>query len=179
MDEVVVRPADLADESSLLALDRAGWTPGSGFPSYERRQRDTFFTESRRPEGLLVAVLEGRPVGYVMVKAKSPLEEAAHVYGLWGLLVDPGVRRRGVASALLTAAERAARAQGARKLSLHVLGSNRAAQALYERMGYVVEGRYREEFLIDGDYVDDVSLGKFLVAPTLRQPEVDAAESST
>jgi RimJ/RimL family protein N-acetyltransferase len=90
MDEVVVRPADLADESSLLALDRAGWTPG-----------------------------------------------------------------------------------------LHVLGSNRAAQALYERMGYVVEGRYREEFLIDGDYVDDVSLGKFLVTPTLRQPEVDAAGSST
>jgi ribosomal protein S18 acetylase RimI-like enzyme len=164
MGEVTVRPAVAADENELLALDSTGWPPGTGFPSYARKRGGTFFTEKRRPEGVLVAVLDGRVAGYVMVKPKVAVEEAAHVFGLWGLVVSPAVRRRGVASALLAAAEQAAIAQGARKLSLHVLGTNTAAMALYERSGYMVEGRYRDEFLIDGRYVDDVSLGKFLTA---------------
>ena len=55
--------------------------------------------------------------------------------------------------------------RGAKKLSLRVLGSNTAAIRLYERHGYVVEGRYVDELLIGGEYVDDVILGK------LRRPE--------
>jgi RimJ/RimL family protein N-acetyltransferase len=37
-----------------------------------------------------------------------------------------------------------------------VLGTNPAARALYEAYGFVVEGVQREEFLLDGRYVDDV-----------------------
>lgn len=59
-------------------------------------------------------------------------------------------------------AERVARESAATKLSLRVLGSNTAAIRLYERHGYLVEGRYVNEFLIDGEYVDDVTLAKFL-----------------
>jgi len=43
-----------------------------------------------------------------------------------------------------------------------VLASNTPAIRLYERHGHQVEGRYRDEFLIDGAYVDDITLGKFL-----------------
>src|SRR5262249_17913356 len=103
-------------------------------------------------------------VGYVGVMPKMKLPEAAHVFNVRGLVVAPEARRLGVASALLEAAERVAAERGARKLSLQVLGGNATAMRLYERHGYTVEGRFVEEFLIDGQYVDDVNLTK-TIAP--------------
>ena len=58
-------------------------------------------------------------------------------------------RGRGAARALLAAAERA-RAQGARRLTLRVLGHNTPARELYEAEGYVVEGVLPGEFLWRG-----------------------------
>lgn len=161
-DGLVVRAAVADDDAGMLSLDRIGWTPGSGFPSFQHDRDTQFFNERRRPEGFLVVVLGGRIVGYAAVREKIPFAEGAHVQAVWGLVVDPAVRRQGIASALLTGAEELARSRGARKLSLHVLGSNTAALALYERRGYTVEGRYRDEFLIDGAYVDDLTLTKRL-----------------
>ena len=43
-----------------------------------------------------------------------------------------------------------------RPLTLRVLGRNERARALYSALGFVVEGILREEFLLDGQYVDDV-----------------------
>jgi ribosomal protein S18 acetylase RimI-like enzyme len=158
----VVRPATAADDAALLALDRVAWTPGSGFPSVRDREPAAFFNERRKPDDHLVAEVDGEVAGYVAVTAKGPFAESAHVFALWSLVVSVDVRRRGVATALLEAAERAAAARGATKLSLHVLGTNDAALRLYERHGYLVEGRHRDEFLIDGAAVDDLTLAKWL-----------------
>jgi RimJ/RimL family protein N-acetyltransferase len=68
----------------------------------------------------------------------------------------------GAASALLAAAEQRARAAGARKLSLRVLGTNEPAIRLYDRLGFKREGVLRAEFCIDGAYVDDVLMAKHL-----------------
>jgi ribosomal protein S18 acetylase RimI-like enzyme len=159
-DDLIVRAAVSADDTALLGLERVGWTPGSGFPSTDHHRRTQFFTDRRVPASFLVAVRAGRIVGFAAVRAKSPFAEAAHVQAVWSLVVAPDQRRQGVASALLDGAERLARTRGARKISLHVLGSNTAALRLYETHGYLVEGREREEFLIDGAYIDDVTLAK-------------------
>ena len=76
--------------------------------------------------------------------------------------VAPADRRRGVASALLAAAEQHARDRGARKLSLRVLSTNETAMRLYERLGFQREGTLRDEFRIDGRFVDDVLMAKQL-----------------
>jgi RimJ/RimL family protein N-acetyltransferase len=55
-----------------------------------------------------------------------------------------------------------ARTRGARKLSLRVLGPNTAAQKLYSRCGFEIEGTLRAEFLLDGQYVDDVLMARQL-----------------
>jgi len=86
MTTVTVRAAVTADDTALLAVERVGWTAGSGFPSYDHLTRESFFTERRRPSGLLVAVLDGRIVGYVMVRPKSAIKEAVHVLAMSGLL---------------------------------------------------------------------------------------------
>jgi len=162
---VAVRVARPADEAGLTRLDAAAWTPASGFPSVIERVDDpffTFFTDDSPPEAHLVAELDGRLAGYIRVKPVTPLRENAHVLGIVGLAVAPGNRRRGVASALLAAAEQHARARGARKLSLRVLSSNETAMRLYERRGFQREGTLRDEFCIGGRFVDDVVMAKHL-----------------
>jgi ribosomal protein S18 acetylase RimI-like enzyme len=162
---VAVRVARAEDEAGLARLDAAAWTPASGFPSVNERVNDpffTFFTDDSPPEAHLVAELDARLAGYIRLKPVTPLRENAHVLGIVGLAVAPAERRRGVASALLAAAERQARARGARKLSLRVLGTNAEAMRLYERHGFQREGTLRDEFRIGGRYVDDVLMAKHL-----------------
>ena len=162
---VAVRVARPGDEAGLARLDAAAWTPASGFPSVAERVNDpffTFFTDDSPPEAHLVAELDGRLAGYIRVKPASPLRENAHVLGIVGLAVAPADRRRGVASALLAAAEQHARDRGARKLSLRVLSTNETAMRLYERLGFQREGALRDEFRIDGRFVDDVLMAKQL-----------------
>jgi ribosomal protein S18 acetylase RimI-like enzyme len=162
---VAVRVARPADEAGLARLDAAAWTPASGFPSVIERVNDpffTFFTDDSPPEAHLVAELDGRLAGYIRVKPVTPLRENAHVLGIVGLAVAPANRRRGVASALLAAAEQHARARGARKLSLRVLSSNETAVRLYERHGFQREGTLRDEFCIGGRFVDDVQMARHL-----------------
>ncbi|SDS70017.1 GNAT family N-acetyltransferase [Pseudomonas oryzae] len=53
------------------------------------------------------------------------------------LFVSPEARRQGVAVALMNAARAHAEATGACGLQLETARSNRAAQALYEKLGYV------------------------------------------
>lgn len=55
-----------------------------------------------------------------------------------------------------------ARRRGAQKLSLRVLAPNGAARRLYESCGFTVEGVLREEFFLDGRYVDDVLMARRL-----------------
>ena len=162
---VAVRVARAGDEAGLARLDAAAWTPASGFPSVTERVNDpffTFFTDDSPPRAHLVAELDGGLAGYIRLKPVTPLRENAHVLGIVGLAVGPGDRRRGVGSALLAAAEQHARVRGARKLSLRVLGTNETAMRLYERHGFRREGTLRDEFLIEGRFVDDVLMAKQL-----------------
>ncbi|RJL23661.1 GNAT family N-acetyltransferase [Bailinhaonella thermotolerans] len=162
----LIRPATAADDAALLALDTTAWTPGSGFPSVQTEERTAFFTGQKDPGTHLVAEMDGEIVGVVSVRARSWFPETAHVFDIAGLVVAVSARRLGVASALLSAAERKAAEAGAVKLSLKVLSTNTAAQRLYERHGYTVEGRHPAELLIGGEYVGDLTLGKLLAPVT-------------
>jgi len=161
-----VRPARLADNTALAELDAAAWTPESGFPSVMSRAAPgppTFFTADSPPDAHLLAVLGRRVVGYIRLKVPTHLPENAHVIQIQGLAVDPGHRRRGIATALITAAEQLLRDRGTRKLSLRALSTNHEAIALYERLGFISEGVLREEFFINGSYVDDLLMAKYLI----------------
>ena len=154
--------ARAADETQLARLDRVAWTPQSGFPSVTRQAGGVFFTAGSPPQAHLVGTIDGPVVGYIRLSVPSPLPEEAHVLAVHGLAVAPEARRRGVATALLTAAEQRARERGARKLSLRVLSTNPDAIRLYTQLGFEQEGRLLGEFLIEGRYVDDLLLAKHL-----------------
>ena len=160
-----VREARASDDARLTALEAVAWSPQSGFPSVIRRAGPGFFGATSPPGAHLVAVRNHAVAGYIRLGPSTPLPENGHVVLVQGLAVDPGMRRHGVATALLEAAERRARDRGARKLSLHVLSTNPGAMRLYARLGFGQEGVLRAEFLIEGRYVDDILLTKHLGGP--------------
>lgn len=47
---------------------------------------------------------------------------------------------------------------------LRVLSSNQAARTLYESCGFTTEAILREQFLLDGNYIDDVVMAIHLTA---------------
>ena len=71
-----------------------------------------------------------------------PIPPAGSLY-VDGLAVDPGFRRRGIATALLAAAEQRARRHGLAGVSLDTGLANRDAQALYLANGFYERGRRR------------------------------------
>jgi ribosomal protein S18 acetylase RimI-like enzyme len=158
---VEVRIATPADEDVLRALDLATW---STLVSPAPRPPDDrpFFGESTRPEEVLVAVVDGKVVGYSKLQRPTPLPASDHVRTINGFVVAPGRRRQGIGTSLLRATADAARADGARRLTLRVLGHNVGARRLYESHGFVVEGVLRGEFLLDGEYADDVLMARDL-----------------
>lgn len=154
----LIRPARLADDDGLVALDGAAADPGT----FVSPPGDApFFGAGTRPEDVLVAERDGRIVGYAKVRPPTPLPSNAHVQQVQGLAVHPSARGYGLGGRLLAAAVEEARRRGARKLSLRVLGSNPRAQALYRAAGFEVEGVLRAEFrLDDGTFVDDVLMAR-------------------
>ncbi len=172
---VKVRVAHASDEAQLAQLDRISWSPRSGFPSVIQQAGSVFFLTESPPQAFLVAEIDGVVVGYIRLGSPLPLPENAHVISVLGLAVAPEARRRGVATALLSAAEERARARGARKLSLRTFSTNPQAIRLYTRFGFEREGLLRGEFLIEGQYVDDILLAKYLTGPSANGLAVTAS----
>ncbi|HWG63549.1 MAG TPA: GNAT family protein [Streptosporangiaceae bacterium] len=56
---------------------------------------------------------------------------------------------------------------GLHRLELSVMAHNDRAIALYERMGFSVEGRRSECLLIDGQFVDELCMAAFLPEQSL------------
>ncbi|GHE88722.1 N-acetyltransferase [Streptomyces spiralis] len=160
MPVVHIRPATPDDEDPLARLDRATWSTLHSVQPRPQPPYEPFFTERSGPDEILVAELDGAVVGYIRLGLATPLASNAHVRQIRGLAVADEARGAGVGRALLRAAVAEARRQGARRLSLRVLGHNTAARKLYESEGFVVEGVQPEEFLLDGAYVDDVLMGR-------------------
>lgn len=79
------------------------------------------------------------PVGLIWLgQATDQRSGVLHPYVLM-LYVAPDHRRRGIATALLTAAEAWAQQRGHGQITLQVFSYNQAAQALYQSLGYLPE----------------------------------------
>lgn len=89
---------------------------------------------------VLVAELDGRMVGFLICCVGSEpgcyvaADERRHL-SITDLYTVPAVRRRGVARALLAAAEAHAHSLGLRSLRLHVLTVNQSARDAYAALG--------------------------------------------
>lgn len=160
-DLPLIRTARFADQNALGELDRAVWSTLHAVQPRPVPPYDPFFDSNHRPEHYLVAEGEDGAVdGYLRLVRATGLACNAHVRQIQGLAVAERARGRGIGRALLRASFDEARRQGARRITLRVLGHNAPARALYEAEGFAVEGVQPGEFLLDGGYVDDVLMGR-------------------
>ncbi|MFJ9623709.1 GNAT family N-acetyltransferase [Streptomyces sp. NPDC101181] len=163
-----VRPAVPADDDALAEIDRSTWSTLHAVLPRPRPPYEPFFDERHRPEDVLVAEAAPEPgepariAGYVRLVPPTPLAANAHVRQIRGLAVAGWARGAGAGRTLLRAACAEARRQGANRITLRVLGHNTPARALYASEGFTVEGVLPGEFFLNGDYVDDVCMGRSL-----------------
>lgn len=161
MSGIRVRAALLSDDAALARLDRATWSTLHAVSPPPEEHGD-FFSERFGPDAYLVAEVDARPAGFIRFAPPTSLASNTHVRQIQGLAVDGWARGRGVGLELVMAALEAARGQGARRMTLRVLGHNTPARRLYEAAGFTVEGVLPGEFRLDGAYVDDVFMGRAL-----------------
>jgi len=99
-----------------------------------------------------VALVDGSVVGWCDVLPTHG-QARAHV-GTLGIGLIPSARHRGIGAQLMRAAIDAAWAAGLTRIELTVRADNLNAKALYERMGFEVEGLLRRSFRVAGVYED-------------------------
>lgn len=159
--ELEIRRATEADEAALGDLDLVTRSPAVT-PAPDREPEYRFFAGRARPEGTLVATLDRKLVGVIALAPPTQLASNAHVLEVCELAVAPEHQGRGIGRALADAAVELACERGARRVTLRVLSTNGRAQRAYEAWGFEVEGRLRSEFLLAGEYVDDILMARTL-----------------
>jgi GNAT superfamily N-acetyltransferase len=128
MSDVTIRPSRADDDDALAAIDRATWALGSVSPAPPRPDAP-FFEPDPPYEDILVAEVGGTVGGYVRIgRAAPPIESNRHVLMVHGFAVDRARHGQGIGRRLIDAAIEAARARGARRLTLRVLADNAAAR---------------------------------------------------
>ena len=141
-----IRAARPYDAAALLDLKRQ-LDAETAFMIYEPDERDTSVQD------LAVELAGGsfrrsRATAYVVIGVRA---DAA------GL---------GIGTGLLRQAKDWAAAHGLHRLELTVMAHNTRAIRLYERMGFSVEGRRSECLLVDGQFIDELTMAVILPGPS-------------
>jgi RimJ/RimL family protein N-acetyltransferase len=165
-DDPQIRPITIADVGGFRACvdavvrERKYLAALNGFSLLETASFVAGNLEKNNPQ--LVADAAGGIVGWCDVR-REPFDSYAHV-GHLGMGVIAQWRGRRLGERLIRAALDAATACGFDKVELSVFAGNTRARALYEKVGFVLEGTRVRGRKIDGEYEDVHLMGWFPAA---------------
>ena len=91
----------------------------------------------------LGAFVDGKVVGFTLCHHAYNSLRLAPAWILHDLFVSPEHRRNGIAEALIEAVHTRAKAAGACEVILSTAHGNKNAQALYEKLGYAMDTKFR------------------------------------
>ena len=110
---------------------------------------------------LLVAEQNTNIIGFARLIAGINGRKDRHV-GNVGIAVRSAYRGRGVGSLLLRELLRVAPLLGCSKLTAELIASNTASRRLLEKFGFLLEGVRRDQYRINGEYVDELLMAIWL-----------------
>jgi ribosomal protein S18 acetylase RimI-like enzyme len=145
-DNLMVRQADARDVSAIAPLFDAYRQFYGKEPDLALAER--FLRHRIRNGDSLIFLAEStttgaEPVGFVQLYPTFSSLQCNRAWILNDLFVAERARRSGVAEALMNAATEAARRAGVSSISLSTAHDNLAAQALYTKLGYVLDEQFR------------------------------------
>jgi L-amino acid N-acyltransferase YncA len=117
------------------------------------------------PRGIFHVALRRGDQRLVGFQSLEPFANYTHAFdhvAVLGTYVDLSYRRQGIGRRLFQATFDAARRKGYKKLFTYVRADNPAALASYLNQGFEVVGTAQRQAHIDGKYVDEVIIEKFL-----------------
>ncbi|MFI8931057.1 GNAT family N-acetyltransferase [Streptomyces sp. NPDC053474] len=132
MDDLRIRPALPGDLDAVLAF----WKVAAEGTSISDDHAGVERLVARDPDALLLAERGGELVGTAIAGFDG---WRCHLYRL---AVHPDLRRRGIGSALLTAAEQRFAALGGRRADAMVLNRNERAHHAWHAAGYAPEPQW-------------------------------------
>lgn len=139
-------------EEIYIADDGAGLTA----------EQESRLIEQRNPEVQCILVVEQKgQVAGSLEMIRGVMTKNRHT-AIFGMALFPEFRARGLGRGLLQEAEAWAKAVGVLKISLAVFATNHQAKALYRSLGYQEEGRRQAQYRIQGVYVDEIWMAKWL-----------------
>lgn len=122
-----LRPMTLDDHDAVIALMQA--TPGISLRDADSREATARYLQ-RNPDLSFVALADGAPCGCIMSGHDGRRGYLQH------LLVLPGHRRQGIASALVERCLVGLEAQGIHKFHIEVLATNTSAAQYWQACGW-------------------------------------------
>ncbi|MGD8244155.1 MAG: GNAT family N-acetyltransferase [Anaerolineae bacterium] len=113
-------------------------------------------------EGIFVAEVDGRIVGFQSLDLWAEYTDAFDHVGVMGTIILPQWRRLGIGRNLAHHTFAYARAHGYEKMVIYVRAGNADAQAFYRSLGFVRKGVLERQVKIGGRYEDEVFMELFL-----------------
>ena len=155
---IAIRRLDGADASDyrtirLAALHGSPEAFGSTYAIEAERPLSAFV--ERLASSVVFGAYAGQDIVGMAAFQQNSGERKRHKGFIWGLYVRPAARRSGIASALLEALVRSADSV-VETLTLTVVQSNDAAQALYRTLGFRIYGVEPRALRSATGYVDEV-----------------------
>ena len=158
MDEPTIRPATAADAPAICLIYNQGIedriaTLETELRTPEERREWLAARGPRHPVVVAVGGPDGVVIGWASLNAFNPRRAYDNVADL-SVYVERAWRGRGVGRRLLEHVIGRARAIGYHKMVLATFPFNPAGVALYERVGFRRVGVYRDQGMLDGQWVD-------------------------
>ena len=165
MPKMLIRFATEADAEAVCAIYNQGIEERIATLETELRtpdERRQWLAARGTRHPVIVAEQAGFVAGWASLNPFNPRRAYDHVADL-SVYVERGWRGKGVGRRLLGRIEELAREIGYHKMVLAAFPYNAAGMALYERVGFVTVGTYREQGQLDGKWVDVIIMEKLLV----------------
>ena len=156
MEAIAVRFASLDEAPAICAIYNQGIEDRLATLETELRDPDERrrWLRSRGPRHPVVVAESGTQlVAWASLNSFNPRQCYDYVADI-SVYVERSWRGKGVGRILLAHLLELGRSVGFHKLVLACFPTNKPGVALYERMGFVPVGVYREQGLLDGQWVD-------------------------
>ena len=165
--EILVRKASVDDAEAIVAIFNpiieAGAYTAFDTPFTVEAERE--YILNLPPRGILhvaVCQTDQRVVGFQGLEPFAAYTHAFDHVGVIGTYVDLSRRRQGIASRLFEVTFETARLKGYEKIFAYVRADNIAALTTYLNQGFRVVGTAQRHARINGKYVDEIMIEKFL-----------------